>query len=86
MVFEAGDCPTTVDAALDSYRLWALNGQAGLPDRDGVTLESSFVGPGQRRSPRLSYVPSRLSMVRTCAPRECIRRTTGSYLLRRVAS
>ena len=54
-----------VDASLDSYRLWALNGQVGLPDRDGVTLETSFVGPGQRRSPRLSYVPSRLSMVPT---------------------
>lgn len=52
-----------VDEALGEYRLWALNGQAGLPDRDGVTLETSFVGPGQRRSPRLSYVPSRLSMV-----------------------
>lgn len=52
-----------VDAALASYRLWALNGQAGLPDRDGVALETSFVGPGQRRSPRLAYVPARLSMV-----------------------
>jgi acyl-CoA hydrolase len=52
-----------VDAALPSYRLWALNGQRGLPDRDGVTLETSFVGPGMRRSPRLSYVPSRLSLV-----------------------
>lgn len=54
-----------LDAALASYRLWALNGQPGLPDRDGVTLETSFVGPGQRRSPRLAYVPSRLSMVPT---------------------
>ncbi|MFC4783692.1 acetyl-CoA hydrolase/transferase family protein [Nocardioides sp. MAHUQ-72] len=52
-----------VDGALPSYRLWALNGQAGLPDRDGVVLETSFVGPGMRRSPRLSYVPSRLSLV-----------------------
>lgn len=52
-----------VDAAVASYRLWALNGQPGLPDRDGVVLETSFVGPGMRRSPRLSYVPSRLSMV-----------------------
>lgn len=52
-----------VDAALDSYRLWALNAQRGLPDRDGVVLETSFVGPGMRRSPRLSYVPSRLSLV-----------------------
>jgi acyl-CoA hydrolase len=54
-----------VDAALPAYRLWALNGQVGLPDRDGVTLETSFVGPGQRRSPRLAYVPSRLSLVPT---------------------
>ena len=52
-----------VDATLASYRLWALNGQAGLPDREGVTPETSFVGPGQRRSPRLSYVPCRLSLV-----------------------
>ncbi|MFB9311745.1 acetyl-CoA hydrolase/transferase C-terminal domain-containing protein [Nocardioides plantarum] len=52
-----------VDAALDSYRLWALNGQRGLPDRAGVVLETSFVGPGMRGSPRLSYVPSRLSLV-----------------------
>ncbi len=54
-----------VDEALSSYRLWALNGQRGLPDREGVTLETCFVGPGQRRSPRLSYVPSRLSVVPT---------------------
>lgn len=52
-----------IDAAVPAYRLWALNGQPGLPDRDGVTLETSFVGPGQRRSPRLSYVPCRLSLV-----------------------
>jgi acyl-CoA hydrolase len=52
-----------VEDRLPSYRLWALNGQPGLPDRDGVTLESSFVGAGQRRSPRLRYVPARLSMV-----------------------
>ncbi|GAA1792719.1 acetyl-CoA hydrolase/transferase C-terminal domain-containing protein [Nocardioides hankookensis] len=59
-----------VDAALDRYRLWVLNGQHGLPDRDGVTLETSFVGPGQRRSPRLSYYPSRLSMVPTMFGRQ----------------
>lgn len=52
-----------VDAEIDSYRLWALNGQRGLPDREGVVLETSFVGPGMRGSPRLSYVPSRLSLV-----------------------
>ena len=59
-----------VDEQLDSYRLWTLNGQHGLPDRDGVILETSFVGPGQRRSPRLSYVPSRLSMVPTLFGRQ----------------
>ncbi len=59
-----------IDGALDGYRLWVLNGQSGLPDRDGVTLETSFVGPGMRRSPRLSYVPSRLSMVPTLFGRQ----------------
>ncbi|ANH38425.1 Succinyl-CoA:coenzyme A transferase [Nocardioides dokdonensis FR1436] len=54
-----------VDEALASYRLWMLNAQTGVPDRDGVTLETSFVGPGMRRNPRLSYIPSRLSMVPT---------------------
>ncbi|HET8560398.1 MAG TPA: acetyl-CoA hydrolase/transferase C-terminal domain-containing protein [Marmoricola sp.] len=52
-----------IDALLPSYRLWALNGQPGLPDREGVVLETSFVGPGMRRSPRLRYVPARLSTV-----------------------
>jgi acyl-CoA hydrolase len=52
-----------LDEALDEYRLWALNAPAGMPDREGVTPETSFVGPGMRRHPRLSYVPSRLSMV-----------------------
>jgi len=52
-----------VDAALPEMRLFALNGQPGLPDREGVRLETAFVGPGQRRSPRLRYVPSRLSLV-----------------------
>ena len=52
-----------VDESLPSYRLWMLNAQDGVPDREGVTLETSFVGPGMRHSPRLSYVPSRLSLV-----------------------
>lgn len=52
-----------IDRLLPTYRLWALNGQPGLPDREGVVLETSFVGPGMRQSPRLRYVPSRLSMV-----------------------
>ncbi len=52
-----------IDESLDTYRLWALNAPSGVPDREGVTLETAFVGPGMRKSPRLSYVPSRLSLV-----------------------
>jgi acyl-CoA hydrolase len=52
-----------VDRTLESFALYALNAQHGLPDRDGVTLETSFVGPGMRRSPHLRYVPARLSLV-----------------------
>ena len=62
-----------IDAALPEYRLHALNAQPGLPDRDGVTLETAFVGPGMRTSSRLVYIPSRLSLVprlftATCPP------------------
>ncbi|MFL6181944.1 MAG: acetyl-CoA hydrolase/transferase family protein [Actinomycetes bacterium] len=52
-----------IDATLPEYRLWALNPQRGIPDRDGVTLETCFVGPGMRGSERLRYLPSRLSLV-----------------------
>jgi acyl-CoA hydrolase len=52
-----------VDDALDGYRLWALNAPTGIPDRDGVVHETPFVGAGMRRSPRLAYVPCRLSLV-----------------------
>jgi acyl-CoA hydrolase len=62
-----------LDASVAVYRLHALNAQVGLPDREGVTLETSFVGPGMRRSARLVYIPSRLSLVprlfaTTCPP------------------
>ena len=52
-----------LDAHLDRYVLHLLNPHPGVPDRDGVTLETAFVGAGARRSPRLAYVPARLSMV-----------------------
>ncbi|WP_460458252.1 acetyl-CoA hydrolase/transferase family protein [Angustibacter peucedani] len=52
-----------VDAALPIYRLHLLNAHPGLPDREGVTHETAFVGPGVRRSPRLAYVPCRLSLL-----------------------
>ena len=50
------------DAAVREYRLFVLNAQPGVPDRDGVVLETPFVGAGMRRSHRLRYLPSRLSL------------------------
>jgi acyl-CoA hydrolase len=52
-----------IDGTLPSYRLFALNAQSGMPEREGVTHETPFVGPGVRRSPRLDYLPARLSLV-----------------------
>lgn len=52
-----------LDVSVPEYRLFMLNAQTGVPDRDGVTLESPFVGPGMRGSPRLRYYPCRLSLV-----------------------
>jgi Acetyl-CoA hydrolase/transferase N-terminal domain len=52
-----------LDAAVAEYRLFVLNAQVGMPDREGVTLESPFVGPGMRGDGRLHYFPSRLSLV-----------------------
>ena len=50
-------------AELPEARLHALNAQVDLPLHVGVVPETTFVGPGFRRHPRLSYVPCRLSMV-----------------------
>jgi acyl-CoA hydrolase len=52
-----------LDAAVAEYRLFMLNAQAGVPSRDGVILESAFVGPGMRGRPGLRYFPCRLSLV-----------------------
>jgi Acetyl-CoA hydrolase/transferase C-terminal domain len=52
-----------LDAAVADYRLFMLNAQTGVPDRNGVTLETPFVGPGMRGRMRLKYFPSRLSLV-----------------------
>jgi len=54
---------SVLDGAVGEYRLFALNAQQGVPDRDGVALESSFIGPGMRASDRLRYFPCRLSLV-----------------------
>jgi len=52
-----------LDKGLETYTLHLLNPHPGVPDRDGVTLETTFVGSGARRSGRLAYVPARLSLV-----------------------
>ncbi|SCG43520.1 acetyl-CoA hydrolase/transferase family protein [Micromonospora coxensis] len=52
-----------LDAAVERYRLYMLNAPRGIPDREGVDYETSFVGAGMRGHPRLSYLPSRLSLV-----------------------
>ena len=54
---------SVLDASVPEFKLHMLNAQKGIPDREGVTYESSFVGPGMRRHPRLVYIPSRLSLV-----------------------
>ena len=52
-----------IDATLPTYRLNILNAFPGLPWREGVVHETSFVGAGMRKSPGLAYVPARLSLV-----------------------
>ncbi len=52
-----------LDGSVARYQLFALNAQAGMPDRDGVTLETPFVGPGMRGRSQLRYFPCRLSLV-----------------------
>ncbi|WP_037314352.1 acetyl-CoA hydrolase/transferase family protein [Amycolatopsis orientalis] len=52
-----------LDKSVAEYRLFALNAQPGIPDRDGVTLETPFVGSGMRGKSALRYFPSRLSLV-----------------------
>lgn len=59
--------PNTLLSALDQsvaeFKLHMLNAHPGIPDRDGITYESAFVGPGMRRHERLVYIPCRLSLV-----------------------
>jgi len=49
--------------SLSEFRLHMLNAQPGIPDREGITYESAFVGLGMRRHSRLQYIPSRLSLL-----------------------
>jgi acyl-CoA hydrolase len=54
---------SALDSVVPEYRLHVLNAQKGLPDREGVTYETAFVGPGMRNHERLVYIPCRLSLV-----------------------
>lgn len=54
---------TAFDDQVPTYRLHMLNAQVGIPDRKGVSYESSFLGPGMRNSAHLTYIPSRLSLL-----------------------
>ena len=56
-------CWPSSTGALPAYRLFMLNAQPGMPDRDGVMHETPFVGVGMRGRGGLRYVPSRLSLV-----------------------
>jgi len=56
---------SVLDRSVAEYRLYMLNAPRGIPDRDGVTYETSFIGAGMRDHPRLAYFPSRLSLVPT---------------------
>ena len=51
------------DEVIPEFRLHMLNAQVGIPDREGVTYETAFVGEGMRRHARLNYIPCRLSLL-----------------------
>jgi len=56
------------DTSVSRYRLFMINAQHPIPDRDGVIHETPFVGPGMRPTgqpapSRLDYLPMRLSLV-----------------------
>ncbi len=50
-----------LDQAVAEYRLFIVNGLGALPDREGVRIETTFVGAGLRGNPRVDYYPARLS-------------------------
>ncbi len=55
---------SALERSVERYRLFMLAAQPPLPSRDGVVLETPFVGPGMRDGgERLDYLPMRLSLV-----------------------
>ena len=52
------------DEVIPEFKLHMLNAHGdGIPDREGITYETAFVGPAMRNHPRLEYIPSRLSLL-----------------------
>ncbi len=52
-----------IDETLETATLNVLNAVLALPRRDGISLETAFVGPGMRGAGNLRYIPCRLSML-----------------------
>jgi acyl-CoA hydrolase len=52
-----------LDRKVPAWRLWMLNPQPGIPEREGIVPETPFVGAGMRGNPRMRYIPCRLSLV-----------------------
>ena len=52
-----------IDRCLPEATIHMLNAMHPLPRREGITLETAFVGPGMRKADNLRYVPCRLSLV-----------------------
>ena len=53
-----------LERAVERYRLFMLAAQPPMPAREGVVLETPFVGPGMRDAgAQLDYLPMRLSLV-----------------------
>lgn len=52
-----------INENLETFKLYMLNAHTDLgPEREGVTYESAFVGPGMRKFKNLRYYPARLSL------------------------
>jgi acyl-CoA hydrolase len=47
----------------EACRVFQINGRYDFSGQPGVLCETPFVGPGMRHSPRLDYLPMRLSLV-----------------------
>lgn len=52
-----------IDRTFETATINMLNAVRELPEREGITLETSFIGSAMRGKPTLKYVPARLSLV-----------------------